>query len=204
MKKYSKIIFLLAMVSLIAGCSVKSNATINEKKKEYDIESHHVVVNPGDLGKYFSETYYIYSHGYVYGDTSFAILNDELIVNDKKYGKLAPGDSVLVNHGKVFISGNARQGVAMTDKEIMDSSAVKESKKEIGGYLITVHPGNIWDMSNDLSGKHTYDVGRYHICISKDELSVNGKSYGKLNKGDSIEIDLSKVLISGKERQPIK
>ncbi len=41
------------------------------------------------------------------------------------------------------------------------------------------------------------------ILIKYEELIVNGKSYGMLNKGDRVTLDHHKVLINGKAAQEI-
>jgi len=70
------------------------------------LAGHLVTVRPGSLG--FS----VVSAGDIekltVGSTQVTIDGDELKVNGSSYGKLAPGDSVLVDHGKVSVSGRPR------------------------------------------------------------------------------------------------
>jgi len=52
-------------------------------------------------------------------------------------------------------------------------------------------------------------VHRYEPCrdakieIRNQELTVNGKPYGKLNKGDAVVVDHGKVLINESERREV-
>lgn len=52
-------------------------------------------------------------------------------------------------------------------------------------------------------------VHRYEPCrdskieIRNEELTVNGKPYGKLNKGDAVVVDHGKVLINESERREV-
>ena len=42
------------------------------------------------------------------GETTVSIKNDRLSVNDKPCGTLKQGDTILVESGKVFVSGQER------------------------------------------------------------------------------------------------
>jgi hypothetical protein len=45
-------------------------------------------------------------------DAEVVIRNEELIVNEKAYGKLQPQDAVTVDHGKVLINDHAARALA--------------------------------------------------------------------------------------------
>jgi hypothetical protein len=74
----------------------------------------------------------------------------------------------------------------------------------INGHRVTIRPCR----DSYLSTKMDTPTNRHHIfaCgkrikveIKNEELSVNGKSYGKLGSGDSVEVKNDKILINQKE-----
>lgn len=48
------------------------------------------------------------THQFKSGQTVVQIRNNELFVNDTNYGKLNPGEPVLIDNGKVFVAGQPR------------------------------------------------------------------------------------------------
>ena len=201
MKPASTMIARVIVLALVAGCSVQ--VKMNEKN-ETEMGSHHVVVKPGSAFTSSSsasggdkETYQ-----YSCGEVSVTIQNEELIVGNMKYGRLKTGESVLIDNGKVFVADQERQGTPMSDQEILASASVAESTKELAGYNVTVRPGSSFTSTTQVLGKYTLTVGKTKVSIKKDELFVNGTSYGGLKAGDSILVENKKVSISGIIREP--
>ena len=188
------------VASLIAGCSVQ--VKMNESN-ETDMGSHHVTVKPGGglASSSSAVSGDVATYKYSCGDTSVIINNEELVVNNVSYGKLAAGEAVLIDQGKVSVAGKPRQGTAMSDEELSAAGAVKETTKTLAGYDVTVRPGSPSSFTMQLLGKHTLTVGGTSVSIKKNELSVNDKSYGQLKAGDVILVENKTVSVSGKIRQ---
>jgi hypothetical protein len=108
MKSVVTVFIGLVIVGLLVGCSVKVN-----EKNETDMGSHHVVIKPGSTFTSSSTSSGGDTEIYQYscGDVSVTIRNDELIVNNVKYGTLSAGDPVLIDNGKVFVANQERQGI---------------------------------------------------------------------------------------------
>lgn len=99
----------LIVVLTFSGCSFE--AKVNEKN-ETELGSHHVTVKPGSA--FISRSSFSGGgteiHQFTCGDVSVEIRNNELIVNSVRYGELAPGVAVTVDHGAVFVGGEKREG----------------------------------------------------------------------------------------------
>ena len=192
----------LAIAIFLTSCSF--DVKVNEQN-ETDMGSHHVVVKPGSTftNSWSSEDSEEYH--YSSGDISVTIRNEELVVNRVKYGKLNSGDPISIDNGKVLVANQKRDGVPMSDEEILSSASVKESTAELAGYNVTVRPGSSFTATTFILSKHTLTVGETKISIDKDELFVNGESYGQVKMGDIILVENLKVLkvsVSGKAREP--
>jgi hypothetical protein len=113
--KFSRLTGLILAIAVI-GCSVE--VEIN-KKDETDMGSHHVVIKPGSTFTSSSSSFKGDSKTYLYscGDVTLEINNEELIVNNSRYGKLSPGVDILVDHGIVSVGGEKREGTAVTAEE---------------------------------------------------------------------------------------
>ncbi|MDG2468895.1 MAG: hypothetical protein P8M80_06425 [Pirellulaceae bacterium] len=113
--KFSRLTGLILAIAVI-GCSVE--VEIN-KKDETDMGSHHVVIKPGSTFTSSSSSFKGDSKTYRYscGDVTLEINNEELIVNNSRYGKLSPGVDILVDHGIVSVGGEKREGTAVTAEE---------------------------------------------------------------------------------------
>ena len=125
-------------------------------------------------------------------------------MNEVKYGKMKAGDPVLVDNGTVYVANKLRQGIPMSEDEIMEYALVKESTEKLGGYEVTVRPGARFHSSTHLFGRHSWNVGKTKVSIKKNKLFVNGRSYGSLKEGDKILIEHGKVFVSGNIREVIK
>ena len=196
--KISSVAGLLVAVS-VAGCSVQ--VKMNEKN-ETDLGSHHVVVKPGSTFTSSSSSSGGDSETYQYkcGEVSIEIRNEELIVNNIRYGQLASGAGILVDHGTVFVGGDKREGTAMTPKEMIQVAPVKETTKELDGYSVTVRPGSSFTSTTQVFGKHTLTVGKTAVAIKNGEFFVNGTPFGKLGQGDTILVAQGAVSVSGEAR----
>ena len=100
-------ILCVLVLSMIVGCTVSVNVN-NESKT--DMGTHHVVVKPGNAFTSSSsmtggteET-----HTFTCGEVTVKIENENLIVNDKNYGSLQAGQSIEIDHGKVYVATQER------------------------------------------------------------------------------------------------
>lgn len=74
----------------------------------------------------------------------------------------------------------------------------------LDGHHLVIHrcPNSYQRVESDTASERRYVFGcenNIKVEIRNDALTVNGRSYGMLNKGDSIEVSNDKVLINGKE-----
>src|SRR5690606_36908613 len=102
------------------------------------------------------------------------------------------------------VGGEKREGTPMTPQEVMDAAPVKETSKDLDGYAVTVRPGSSFTSTTQVFGKHTLTVGKTKVSIKKDELFVNGVSFGKLTGGDTVLVDQGIVSVSGQTRETKK
>lgn len=88
----------------------EENEDDGEQESETELGSHLVTVKPGSTLTSSSEFTFGNSTTYKYtcGTVNIQIKNEMLTVNDKSYGELKPGEPVEIDHGKVFISDQAR------------------------------------------------------------------------------------------------
>jgi len=202
MKPLRSAVIGVLLARMLVGCSVR--VEFNEKD-ERDLGTHHVVVKPGSTLKSTSSSTGGGKESYSYscGGTFIRIQDEELIVNNMRYGTVKAGEGILVDHGKVFVAGQQREGVPLSEQE-RASAEVLETVQELAGYRVTVRPGASLTMTSQILGKHTLTVAGTKVAIKRDELFVNGRSYGALKPGDSILVDNLKVAVSGQVRQPKK
>ena len=203
MKSSATVIIGLLSVALATGCSFQFN--VNEKN-EKKMGTHHVVVKPGSAftSSFSSSGAGNETYQFTCGEISVTIHNEELIVNNVKYGTLQTGEAVLIDNGKVSVADQERQGIPMSDQEVLSSASVKVSTKELAGYSVTVRPGSSFTSTTQGFGKHTLTVGKTTVSIKKNELFVNETSYGQLETGDAILVENKKVSVSGTVREPKK
>ncbi|MFC1735087.1 hypothetical protein ACFL1X_03155 [Candidatus Hydrogenedentota bacterium] len=201
MKKALTTIPGLLLIAILASCEAEWEWQDRNVK---DLGSHRVVVKPRSNGTTLISSPEKSTYQYTCGEVSVTIRSEELSVNGMSYGKLNAGDAVLVDNGRVSVAGEKRQGTPMSDKEIAASAPVKENTKELAGYTVTVRPGSPFTATTSIFGKHTFTVGNTKVSIKDDVLFVREKSYGKLEKGDSILVENLSVYVSGKAREPRK
>lgn len=191
------------VAAALSGCSF--HVKVNEKT-ETDMGSHHVVIKPGSTFTSSSSSSGGGTNTYQYtcGDVSAEISNDELIVNNVRYGRLDSGVDVLIDHGTVLVSSEKREGTPMTPQEMMDAAPVKETTQDLDGYAVTVRPGASFTSTTQAFGKRTLTVGKTKVAIKNDEIFVNGTPFGSMTKGDTIVVEQGAVSVSGQPRQPRK
>ncbi len=203
MKSAIAILLGVIVFTTLAGCSVQFNVN---KEEVTDMGTHHVIVRPGCSFTSSSSSSGGGSETYRFscGEISVTIQNEELIVNNVKYGVLKSGERILIDNGKVFVADQERQGTPMSDQEVLSSASIEESTKELAGFNVTVRPGSSFTSTTQVFGKHTLTVGKTKILIKKNELFVNETPYGQLKEGDTILVENKKVSVSGKIREKKK
>lgn len=85
---------------------------------------------------------------------------------------------------------------------------LNQTATTLGSHKMTIQPVGRWHSSNifggaqqDTDGKQmwVFSAGATKIVIKEEQLSVNGKSYGKLREGDHVDVAFSKVFVNDKE-----
>ena len=84
-----------------------SEATPDPEETTHQVGEYPVTVRPGSFS--MSLVSAMGKDKLTAGNTVVVIDGDSLTVNGSSYGKLELGDTVLVDHGKVSVSGQARQ-----------------------------------------------------------------------------------------------
>lgn len=77
----------------------------------------------------------------------------------------------------------------------------------LGSHHMTIAPTGRLNSSifggeqRDVDGKQmwVFSAGETKIVVKEEQLSVNDKSYGKLNTGDSVHVVYGKVFVNDKE-----
>ncbi|WP_417386800.1 hypothetical protein [Gimesia sp.] len=121
----SSLLTLLAM-TLLSGCSF--SVSVNAES-DTDLGSHHVVVKPGNALTTSSSSTFGDSatHTFECGDVKVKIDNEALFVNDLSYGMLEEGQSIEIDHGKVFVAGQERTGKPV--EELDEGEPVEQDVK---------------------------------------------------------------------------
>lgn len=109
-------LMLLVAVSMLSGCSF--NVSVNAES-DTDMGSHHVVVKPGSAMTSSSSATFGDDATYTFncGKVTVKIENEALMVNELSYGMLEVGQTVEVDHGKVFVAGQERTGKPMESQD---------------------------------------------------------------------------------------
>ncbi len=119
-------LMLLVAVSILPGCSF--NVSVNAES-ETDMGSHHVVLKPGNALTTSSSATFgdKATHSFECGDVKVKIENEALFVNDLSYGMLEEGQSIEIDHGKVFVAGQERTGKPV--EELDEGEPVEQDVK---------------------------------------------------------------------------
>ncbi len=111
-------VIVAALCAVAPACSRENN--LLEGRVEAKVGTHAVVVTdcyrtsvppPQKLDQYTSPGHELYYFAPC-RDAIITIHDEELVVNGTDYGKLKQGDSVTVDHGKVFVNDREPQPVA--------------------------------------------------------------------------------------------
>lgn len=78
----------------------------------------------------------------------------------------------------------------------------------LGTHKVSVRPRCVSkQIHNDAdTGGRTYNLtcGDTKVTIRNEELTVNGKSYGRLNEGDAVHVENGKVLVNEKQVEEVR
>ncbi len=197
MKRVVKAILVGVLGASLCACSVSLN-----EESETDMGSHHVVVKPGCSFSNSSSASGtdVETYEYSCGETSVTIRNEQLVVNNVDYGSLDIGDAISIDNGKVSVDDQQRQGTPLSDQEVMESAPFKETTEELAGYGVTVRPGSATTSKTEVFDKHTLTVGNTRVAIKGDQLIVNDRPYGSVQRGDTILVESGRVFVSGDTR----
>jgi hypothetical protein len=84
---------------------------------------------------------------------------------------------------------------------------LNETATTLGSHKMTIKPVGRWHSDifggeqQDTDGKQmwVFSAGATKIIVKDEQLSVNGKSYGKLNAGDHVDVAFDKVFVNDKQ-----
>lgn len=182
-----KIILSLILIVQL-GCTVKVNTS-----SKTTLDNHNISIKPGSELMAQATEPYLHMYQYLCGEILVTLNNKLLVVNDKRYRKLLAGEVVAINNGEVVIDKKPYRGTVMSHKEILELAPVKECKKIIAGYVVTVRPGSLIRFSTQLGGGDTYRVGRTVVNITDNKLYVNDVYSKALKPGDAVLVEHDKV-----------
>lgn len=89
--------------------------------------------------------------------------------------------------------------VALLEKR-RSMPSVNQGGSRLGSHLVKVSPA-CWtnESSSSMGSKHSFTCGDTTVVIDGEKLSVNGRSYGTLKQGDTVEVEGSKVRVNATE-----
>jgi hypothetical protein len=89
--------------------------------------------------------------------------------------------------------------VAMLEKR-RSMLGFNQGGSRLGSHLVKVTPA-CWtnESSSSDRGKHSFSCGNTTVVIDQEKLTVNGRSYGALQQGDTVEIEHGKVRVNARE-----
>jgi hypothetical protein len=84
---------------------------------------------------------------------------------------------------------------------------LNQTATTLGSHRMSIQPVGRWHSSifggqqQDADGKQmwVFSAGETKIVVKEEQLSVNGKSYGKLKEGDHVDVAFGKVFVNNKE-----
>lgn len=84
---------------------------------------------------------------------------------------------------------------------------LNQTATTLGSHQMTIKPVGRWHSNTfngqqqDTDGKQiwVFSAGTTKIVVKEEQLSVNGKSYGKLKEGDHVDVAFNKVFVNDKE-----
>jgi len=98
-----------------------------------------------------------------------------------------------------FVLGGCRVGVPARARNTTRTTTM-------GSHKVTICPGASYTSSSSSTGngheRRKFTCGAVTIVIEDENLSVNGQSYGALNKGDSVRVDHGVVYVQDKKVDP--
>jgi len=171
----------------------------------YDIGTHQLVIKPF----YPYKQKVVTKSGenvtvYEVGDTIVRIKGDEIVVGDKHYGTLPKGEPVLVDHGKVIVASEEREGKEIIRPKLLEFYANPVSEHKVGDYKVVVSPGA--EKFGVMSSGETYTLilDDKELKFEEEKLYINGVSYGKIKKKATVEIYFGDISIGDKKIEPEK
>lgn len=104
----------------------------------------------------------------------------------------------MMSYGKTLIVASALAGLLTT----CSCTATSMLRDQHGGVRYTIHPDQRFHrIEKGSNGRLIYDSPELVVTVENQQLNINGKNAGPVNKGDHVEItDLGTVTVNGEHR----
>lgn len=107
----------------------------------------------------------------------------------------------LWDHKAIFIARQkgCTELVALLDKQ-RSMPGINQGSSRLGSHLVKVSPACWTNESSSSEGaKHSFSCGDTTVVIDGEQLLVNGRSYGMLKQGDTVDVERGKVRVNATE-----
>jgi hypothetical protein len=169
----------------------------------WNIWLHKLVVKPYYPNKHLTktgggETVAVYS----VGDVTVRVQEYKLVVDEKFYGSMAKDESILVDHGKVWVGMEERQPEPMTQEELLEFYPVPMSEHEMGPHKVKKTPGATKYGVSHAGKNYRLVLDGMVLMIEDGYLYKDDVCYGKVPGKATIHINFDEVKVGKQKRKP--
>jgi hypothetical protein len=136
------------------------------------------------------------------GQTKLRIFEGHLLSGFRYFGTVPEGAPIDVNGERVTVAGEERSAQALSPGELLKLFPFEAAQEVLAGHRVRVIPSGATAVMG-AGGSELFVVGETKIEIESGRLKVDDKHYGTLAPKEAVEVLFGKVLVAGKEREPI-
>jgi hypothetical protein len=185
--------------------AIDPNELVPKDYVSWEIGSHQLVIKPFYPLKEASkriggETVMVYE----VGETEVRLKDEELLVDNMFYGALEQGDAILVDHGKVMINGDEKEGEELIKAKLLDFHDNPVSEHELGDHKLIMSPGAVKFGKMNIGNTYKLVLDGKEIMLKEGKLYVEGVYYGPIKKKATIKIYFDEITVGKKKLKPVE
>lgn len=139
---------------------------------------------------------------YSVGDVTVRVTEYKLVVNDKFYGSMAKDDSILVDHGKVWIGMEERPAEDISKEDLLEYYPVPVSEHDMGPHKVKKTPGATKFGIAHAGSNYRLVLDGMVVMIEDGFLYVDDVCYGKVPGKAKIHINFDEIKVGSQKRKP--
>ena len=169
----------------------------------WNIWLHKLVVKPYYPNKHLTKTGGGETVGvYSVGDVTVRVQEYKLVVNEKFYGSMAKDESILVDHGKVWIGMEERQPEDISKEDLLEFYPVPVSEHDMGPHKVKKTPGATKFGVSHAGTNYRLVLDGMVLMIEDGYLYKDDVCYGKVPGKAKIHINFDEVKVGKQKRKP--